>query len=117
MRMWMVDPRIMCRKHLIAEHNECHMFIGAINKDKKLNGYIKNDCLEPLSIKSRHDDLVNEMKNRGYNHKTPIEQPNSFPQLNEDQINHKINSYRSLNILLNRCKECCKNFNNLKKNG
>ena len=26
MRMWMVNPRIMCRQHLLGEHVEIHMF-------------------------------------------------------------------------------------------
>lgn len=31
MRMWMVDPKIMCRKHLLGEHLELHMLAGCIN--------------------------------------------------------------------------------------
>lgn len=32
MRMWMVPPELMCRQHLLGEHVELHMFVGAINK-------------------------------------------------------------------------------------
>jgi len=35
MRMWMCDPRILCRKHLIAEHCETGSFIGSIKKKNK----------------------------------------------------------------------------------
>jgi hypothetical protein len=30
MRMWMVNPRIMCGNHLLGEHLETHMFYGII---------------------------------------------------------------------------------------
>jgi hypothetical protein len=29
--MWMVDPRIMCRNHLLGEHAEIHMFVWNID--------------------------------------------------------------------------------------
>ena len=32
MRMWMIDPKLLCRKHLLGEHLEIHMFVGTINK-------------------------------------------------------------------------------------
>ena len=28
--MWMVDPRFMCRAHILGEHRECHALIGTI---------------------------------------------------------------------------------------
>ena len=32
MRMWNVDPKLMCNKHLLGEHVEMHMFFGTIQK-------------------------------------------------------------------------------------
>ncbi len=32
MRTWMVPPQIMCRQHLLGEHNEIHKFVGAVTK-------------------------------------------------------------------------------------
>jgi hypothetical protein len=37
--MWMVDPRQMCRQHLLGEHNELHMFAGTMRKGIGLAGY------------------------------------------------------------------------------
>ena len=34
MRQWMVDPRLLCRKHLLGEHVENHMFIGTLKRVK-----------------------------------------------------------------------------------
>lgn len=46
MRMWMIDPKKMCNKHLFGEHVELHMFVGIINKNKSLAGYLKNKLIE-----------------------------------------------------------------------
>jgi len=109
MRQWMVDPRIMCRKHLLGEHLEHHMFIGSIKNGKKIKGYIDNNLLEPLSLFNRHEQLVQEMLRRGYSHNS---------QLNESFVTslintiyplerfHIIDRIRSFNDLLGRCKEC-----------
>lgn len=71
--MWNVNPRFMCRQHLLGEHLEMHMFVGAINKGKKLDGFVKNGLVEMHNIKKRHDELVHEMRQRGYNHKSPLD--------------------------------------------
>ena len=54
MRMWMIDPTMLCMKHLLGEHVELHMFVGTINKNKKLDGYRKNGLVEIHNIQSRH---------------------------------------------------------------
>ena len=58
----MVDPKILCRRHLLGEHVELHMFVGSINKKISLDGYAKNSLVEVHNIKSRHSQLVKEMK-------------------------------------------------------
>jgi len=72
MRMWMVDPKLMCRKHLLGEHVELHMIVGAINKGKSLEGFLVDNMLEPVSIRGRHEAIAKEMARRGYNHKSPL---------------------------------------------
>ena len=32
MRMWMIDPTLLCRKHLLGEHGELHKFIPSFRK-------------------------------------------------------------------------------------
>jgi len=108
MRMWMVSPRLMCRQHLLGEHLEIHMFLSALQKHKKIEGYIKNNCLEPRSLKQRHDDLVDEMETRDYNHKTPIKDIDCacICDLPQEQQYWKIDSSISLEDLLKRCSRC-----------
>jgi hypothetical protein len=72
MRMWMVDPSILCRKHLLGEHVECHMFLGSIHKGNSLKGYIDGGLLETHNIQRRHNQLAKEMIKRGYKHKSAL---------------------------------------------
>jgi len=107
MRMWMVDPKIMCRKHLLGEHVEHHMFIGTLRKRKKVDGYIRNNCLQPRALFERHNVLVCEMQRRGYNHKTPIaEEDCEICYLPQEQQYWEINCTQSMKDLLERCPEC-----------
>ena len=36
MRMWLVPPSHMCRKHLLGEHVELHMLLGTLKKGKSI---------------------------------------------------------------------------------
>jgi len=67
-RMWMGSPASMCRQHLLGEHKEIHQLLGSLKKGLRVDGYVRNNCIEVSSIKERHDLLVEEMKERGYNH-------------------------------------------------
>ena len=72
MRMWMVDPKLMCDKHLLGEHVEIHMFIGTIRKNISISGYIKNGLVETSELVSRHDALAEEIISRGMRHNSPV---------------------------------------------
>jgi Pyrimidine dimer DNA glycosylase len=72
MRMWNISPKLMCRKHLLGEHVEMHMFFGTLNLGKRLDGYICSGLVEVHNIKRRHDELVQEMLRMGYCHNSPI---------------------------------------------
>jgi len=74
MRMWLVDPATMCRKHLLGEHVEMHMYIGSLAKGVKATGYLDGNLLEPAVLQERHDALATEMTRRNYIHKSPIDQ-------------------------------------------
>lgn len=106
--MWLINTEIMCRQHLLGEHLECHMFVSHINKQKSIRGYLDNNLLEPLSLTKRHNQLVKEMIQRGYHHKSPLNTVNlSYLSGVKDW---KINIDRSLKELLKRCNECQKRY-------
>ncbi len=106
MRMWMVNPKIMCRRHLLGEHLELHMFIGTINKGKKIDGYLKNNLLEPSSLIVRHEKLKDEMIRRGYNHNSKIKLIDDNKFLSDSEYFTFIDKEKSKGDLLKRCKEC-----------
>ena len=105
MRMWMVDPRIMCRKHLLGEHVEHHMFVGTINKGISVVGYLRDNLLEPLSLLTRHVELVREMESRGYKHKSELLSVD-LSRMTFEQFFTKIDREKSLAELIRRCPEC-----------
>ena len=105
MRMWMVNPEVMCRRHLLGEHVELHMFVGSLQRKKNITGYIENDLLEPQSIIQRHKDIANEMFNRGYVHKSPLP-VFDLSYLSEKIKLHKIDRANSIEQLVNRCLQC-----------
>jgi len=104
MRMWMVDPRVMCREHLLGEHYELHMLKGSIEKGKKLTGFVMGGLVEVDQIHFRHEELVEEMKRRGYKHKSEMDDflVGGMP------IKGLIDKKKSKEILLSRCEECRK---------
>jgi hypothetical protein len=102
--MWMVDPTLMCRRHLLGEHVELHMLVGHLNKGRHLGRYIDNDLVEPRSIQSRHDELVEEMTRRGYNHESPL--PMCSIHMTAFEWLHRIDRDKSLRDLAARCPDC-----------
>jgi len=101
----MVDPRFMCRQHLLGEHSELHKFLPGWKKRRSLTGYIKSNAVEPGSYIQRHEILVQEMISRGYNHASPLEQPD-FSYLSSEEQNAKVDVLLNLYLLINRCPAC-----------
>lgn len=107
--MWMVDPRVMCNKHLLGEHSEIHMFIGVLKRKKKIDGYIKNNLLEISSILIRHQRIVEEMISRGIRHNSPLDfDVNIYDYLPQEYKDYKIDRIKSLKEIRSRCHDCSK---------
>lgn len=75
MRIWDIEPRRLCRKHLLGEHRELHAIYSILLLNKK--GYSRHpETLRWVgklpALKKRHDDLVSEMVNRGYRHNSDL---------------------------------------------
>ena len=75
MRMWMVDPRFLCNQHLLGEHVELHMIVGAVDKGygASVVGLAKVDLVDTRLVTARHADLAVEMVARGMNHQSALE--------------------------------------------
>ena len=103
MRMWMVDPRKMCDQHLLGEHVELHMLVGSLRRNNTITGFLEGGLVELHSIRSRHAELVVEMKSRGFRHASPLP---AFRARTAGKINPKLN----LKELARRCAACRANF-------
>lgn len=71
MRIWDIQPKRLCRFHLLGEHRELHALWAILTKNK--SGYRKHPetkrwegKLKALYL--RHKKLVEEMRRRGYRH-------------------------------------------------
>ena len=76
MRIWDLEPDLLCRSHLLGEHRELHCIWTVITRGKK--GYSRHPetlrwqgRLKALYL--RHEKLAAEMESRGYKHKSPLE--------------------------------------------
>lgn len=109
--MWMVDPKVLCMKHLVGEHGEIHKHLPSFRKGHSVDGrFDKFVQIELHSIKDRHDALANEINSRTGGHKSPLI---DIPDLYATYPQHY---YKSVDVeyskkdLCNRCSECKKNI-------
>lgn len=113
MRMWMIDPRMLCRKHLLGESNEIHKHKHNFEKHHSIAGRISPIVLiEPENMKKRHDELAEEMIARGYNHQSQYEQPD-LSYYPDGQRYAKVDLEYNLADLMARCPECAKRIEEL----
>lgn len=109
MRMWMVPPHLLCRKHLLGEHVEMHMFGGSVEKGIRMDGYIQGGLLDPSQLAQRHDALAAEMIARGYRHMSPLPESWSTTMASRYKA-EEVSVESNLNELSRRCVECRKNI-------
>jgi len=106
MRMWNVNPEYLCRKHLLGEHVETHMFCGTINKGTSIKGYIKKGLVEVHNISKRHDELKDEMIKRGMNHNSNLPECELWEE-------GKVDVDNNIKELIKRCPQCRKRIENI----
>ena len=106
MRMWMIDPRLMCRKHLLGEHSELHKFRPSFMKHNRIDGRMKPVVqIEPSAMGARHEALVAEMLRRGYRHDSPYTMPD-ISYLPLEYLKARVDMNEAILDLSNRCEEC-----------
>lgn len=76
MRIWDLEPALLCDRHLLGEHRELHAIWAIVNTGKR--GYAHHpetlrwrDRLAALY--ARHDAQVAEMSRRGFRHASPLD--------------------------------------------
>lgn len=99
MRQWLVDPRLLCTKHLLGEHVEHHMFAETIRRGIGLGGYLAGGLLDTRTLRSRHEELATEMERRGMKHASPLPSFSCPPA-------GAVDPFANLEELARRCPAC-----------
>lgn len=106
MRMWMIDPKCLCNKHLLGEHGEIHKHKHNFEKKHSVTGRLVPIVqIEPSSMELRHDSLANEMLYRGMNHRSEYKQPD-ISYLSTAFQSAKVDLDISKRDLISRCDMC-----------
>lgn len=107
MRMWMLPPKLLCDKHLLGEHGELHKFIPTFRKryrvDKRFSPIVQ---IQFKGYQERHDVLVDEMIERGMNHKSPLPELPDFEDIYPQYFDKEVDIEYSISDLKNRCEKC-----------
>lgn len=114
MRMWMIDTKILCRKHLLGEHSEIHKHRHNFVKQHSIKKRIEMGQIEPQSMFTRHNALVVEMILRGYNHQSPYDMPD-LSYLSSRERYFVVDKDQALTDLISRCAECKKRYEEMIK--
>lgn len=83
MRIWdQVEPKRLCRQHLLSEHRELHGLWSVLSKmrEGEASGYSRHPEVvrwidHEAALAERHNALVEEMLARGYKHNSPLPGP------------------------------------------
>jgi hypothetical protein len=76
MRIWDLDPALLCRQHLLAEHRELHGLWNILTLGKQGYSHHPETLRWQGRLKAlylRHEAQVHEMKRRGYQHASPLD--------------------------------------------
>jgi len=104
----MVEPRIMCIRHLLGEHAEIHMFIETISRGNSVKGYLERGLLEVHSLYNHHEELVREMKRRNYRHDSPITK-----KWIQARILGSIDKDKNVRQLISHCSRCRERYDRM----
>ena len=106
-RMWAVHPNVMCKRHLMEEHNNLHKFVSMIKRDSDLTRYKEKRFIDPKALPHRHGLIIKEFQKRGIKHSSPLSSKDiNTVQMDWNEVRHKLDSYRDVNELYDKCFQC-----------
>ena len=88
----------------ILKHNAELSRLSALGKS--LKGYIDKGLVEVHNIKKRHEALAKEMKRRGMNHQSPLEDVSLY-------VSGKVDIETNIKELKRRCQDCLSRMNDI----
>lgn len=103
----MVDPKCLCKDHLLGEHRELHTLEWCLRRGRKLGKHLSLGQVIPRLLEARHEQLVQEILDRGWKHMSPIREglPPIAARLPSPCSVSKIAEHSYLD-LAERCEKC-----------
>lgn len=101
MRMWMVNPKLLCKNHLLGEHGEIHKHRHVFIKGWSIAG--RKGQIDPSQMAARHTQLSLEMIERGMKHQSPYQQPDLSIY---DLEGFTVDVNKSVKELAKKCPKC-----------
>jgi hypothetical protein len=76
MRIWDLDPHLLCDRHLLGEHRELHAIWSILTSGR--SGYANHPETRRwrgrlAALYARHDQQADEMARRGFRHASPLD--------------------------------------------
>lgn len=101
MRMWQVDPSLMCDLHITREHRDLHLTAKLIAEEKMREVEVSamRNKISTRHLPSRHEALAAELISRNIGHSCPLPDI-TMPRLGE------IDKSKSCQELMERCPHC-----------
>lgn len=107
MRMWMIDPKLLCNRHLLGEHGEIHKHMPSFRKGHNVSGRFKPIVQIQLNaIEMRHDELASEMLSRGMKHQSPLIDVPDLRKTYPNYFDFEVDLEQSKQDLCSRCLKC-----------
>lgn len=75
-RVWDVEPALLCRQHLLGEHRELHGLWNILvlgHRGYSMHPETRRWEGKLAALFNRHEQLVVEMHQRGYRHASPLD--------------------------------------------
>ncbi len=99
MRIWDVDPELLCDRHLLGEHNEAHALWSIIING--LRGFSRHPETarwrgKLMALYLRHETDAREMERRGFRHRSPLEKSLATGKSVQDELKDPIDEQERL---------------------
>jgi len=117
MRIWDIPVKLLCRQHLLSEHNECHAIFNIITK--RLKGFAKHPEVmrwrgKLAALYHKHYDIAFEMYRRGYHHKSELDAMLVDIKQSNIQREQWQTTEKQIELLRMRCPECRANIDKMR---
>lgn len=113
MRVWDINVKYLCQKHLLGEHRELHGLWNILTKHNAKGGYSRHPETirwigKQKALYLRHEMLINEFQKRGYNHYTLLDKKFATGSRKQNKFINSVNE--QIEILKKKKCNCILNF-------